>query len=162
MKLKYSYDYLQKAHKEGLGAWAECRAAELEQKHGVPFCHGVGAGYTYFFAPYLAESVPLVDDPALLTTLLKATKHERYPVPFVLLANETGYSLKTILGAARWLVMHQYALTGKSLGGQYQTSMRWYPGACRIYEGMEDQEYLHTQQTRLVRKISQRNLRKAY
>lgn len=165
MKTKFSYLYLHKKHKgiTGVTAWGAAYAAQLQEKHGVPFSHHRGAGEVYIFNATYNEETPLVNDHAVLETILSKTKHERYPVSFGLLQKETGLPWLTLLGACKFLIDNKFALAGYDKN-RAVNSIRWYPGQCRAYGASEtvnqSSDYLDLlARTRLVRSMSQRNLR---
>jgi len=167
MKTKFSYLYLHKKYKgiTGVTAWGAAYAAQLQEKHGVPFSHHRGAGEVYIFNATYNEETPLVNDRAVLETILSKTKHERYPVSFGLLQKETGLPLLTLLGACKFLIENKFALAGYDKN-RAVNSIRWYPGQCRAYGASETvkqaQSYLDLlEKTRLVRATSARNLRGA-
>lgn len=163
MKVRYSLDYLKRIHKTqaNITTWGNAQAQALQEKYGVPFSHGVGAGDIYTFSPYYDETTQEISDPEILAMILGKTKNERYFTNFILIANETGLPLKTVVGASKWLVGHQYAVPGKNLGGQV-ASIRWFPGACRVY--MQDAQAQHDleRQTRNVRRLTQKRLAGAH
>lgn len=152
MKTRYSLDYLHRKYKNMLKvvAWGNTQATTLQEAHGVPFVHGRGAGEVYRFSPYYDETTPEINDPEILVMLLERCKNERYFTGFDLLAKETGLSLATIAGAAKWLIRNQYALVGRGLDGK-PTSIRWYFGDCKIYMQEAQDTWEMLRNTQLVR-----------
>lgn len=167
MKLRFSYQYLYKKHKgiAGITAWADRYAAGLFSKHGIPFSHHRGAGEVYTFNATYNQDTPLVNDHAVLETILSKTKNAAYPVSFTLLQKETGLPFLTLLGACKFLIENKFSVGGYDKNKAI-TSIRWYPGHCRAYGASEvvnqSQAYLDLlERTKLVRGTSQRYLRGA-
>lgn len=160
MKVKYSYDYINRQYKtpEALAKWASERAGQLKDETGVTFEFSLNA-YSYRFTPVITEDIQEISEHEILEKVLSACKNMRYLTDFNILALDTGLPLKTVVGAAKWLVGHQYALTGKINNRIF--SIRWWPGACKVYLSADLQENENWHKTRLVRSISDRNLRRA-
>lgn len=167
-KLRFSTDFLNRKYKTpaGVAAWGDRQALKFTKRTGVPFTHAPQAAGVYVFHPTFNEATPLVNDPQVIEAILSRCKNDRYPVAFHLLARETGLPLLTLMGACKYLLDNQFALAGYNHAKTHIISIRWYPGQCRKYGASEtvkqSNDYLDLlARTRLVRGMSQRNLRGA-